>query len=285
MRKNLFTTLLMVMALFASSAVWAQDDPDMEKKRDQIEQLAEQMKQLGQLIDSLSNEVEVEVEDAPKANKEKIEINIDRDDKEHLTNMYSLVYLGPTFLLDNDASDAETPDFSPFRSWSGQLGFTFVTRFGPQSPVGLEYGLVYQFTELDNREDYIIEENNEGLWEYEKGEQEQEYKQSELYAHYLTIPLAIRFNDRNNDKFSVSIGGFAGLRLGGTQEIKTEVDDQKIFSRQRTDFGLPDFNYGLSFGIGGNHVQWYSTYQINSFFDSEEVYDWNVITSGVRLTF
>lgn len=283
MRKNLFTTLLMVMTLLASSTVWAQDDPEVDKKKDQIEQLAEQMKQLGQLIDSLSNEVDADVEEAPKVGKEKIEINIDRDDKQKLTYAYSLIYLGSTFIIDNDASDAETPDFSPLRSWSGQLGFTFVTRFGPQSPVGLEYGLVYQFTELDNREDYTISENPEGLWVY--GKDGQDYKQSELYAHYLTIPLAIRFNDRNNDKFSVSIGGFAGLRLGGTQEVKFENDEGKIFRRQRTDFGLPDFNYGLSLGIGGNHVQWYSTYQINSFFDSEELYDWNVITSGVRLTF
>lgn len=283
MRKSLLTTVLMAMALLVCSAVRAQDDPDMEKKKDQIEQLSEQMKQLGQLIDSLSNEVEADVEEEVDVDQEKIEINIDRDDKGKLTNMYSLVYLGPTFVIDNEASDAEVPDFSAFRSWSGQLGFTFITRFGPQSPVGLEYGLVYQFTELDNREDYVISENGEGLWEY--GKDGQDYKQSELYAHYLTIPLAIRFNDRNNDKFSVSIGGFAGLRLGGTQELKYEEDGSKIFERQRNDFGLPDFNYGLSFGIGGNHVQWYSTYQMNNFFDGDEVYDWNVVTTGLKLTF
>jgi hypothetical protein len=273
----------MVLALLMSSTVWAQDDPDVEKKRDQIEQLSEQMKQLGRMIDSLSSEVEVEVEEAPETREEKIEIKIDRDDKENLTNMYSLVYLGPTFVIDNEASDAESPDFSAFRSWSGQLGFTFVTRFGPRSPLGIEYGLVYQFTELDNREDYIIDQNTDGLWEYAKDGND--YQQSELYAHNLTIPLAIRINDRDNDKFSVSLGGFAGLRLGGTQETKTEIDGEKFFTRQRTEFGLPDFNYGASFGIGGDHVQWYSTYQINSFFDSEEVYDWNVITTGIRLTF
>lgn len=283
MRKSLFTTLMMLLALLASSAVWAQDDPEIEKKKDQIEQLGEQMKQLGKLIDSLSNEIEGEVEEAPEVNEEKIEIKIDRDDKGKLTNMYSLVYLGPTFVIDNEVSDAEVPDFSAFRSWSGQLGFTFVTRFGPQSPVGIEYGMVYQFTELDNREDYTIAENSEGLWKYTMDGND--YKQSELYAHYLTIPLAIRFNDRNNDKFSVSIGGFAGLRLGGTQEVKFEDNDIKTFRRERTDFGLPDFNYGLSFGIGSNHVQWYSTYQMNNFFDSDEVYDWNVITTGLKLTF
>ncbi len=282
--KLLVVLVSFLLPLFA----WSQDEPsDRERK---LEQLMDQIEQLESIVDSISEEIDIDFdfddmdEDDKKFEWDNDRVKIDLSNgRESLTKGSVIISLGPTFLLDDEVSDAITPDFKPFRSWSGQLGFGFLTRFGHQSTVGLEYGLVYRFVELENRDDMVLAENTNNLFEYI--ENDVSLDESELYSNYLTVPVALRFNDKNNSKFSVSIGGFVGLRLNGKQELKYENNGSKIKSRERNEFGLPDFNYGVSFGIGGESVQLYSTYELSNFFDSEDVYKWNVLTTGVRFAF
>jgi hypothetical protein len=290
MKKITGITLALFLSILSITPMMAQDEPQSNK--DKIEALGEEMKRIGELIDSLSENIESEVEqelekefekEGLKWEEDKLKIDLDRESSDKLTSFYSVVSLGSTFLFDDEVSEAETPDFKPFRSWSGQLGFSFLTRFGQSSNVGLEYGMVYRFTELDNRDDYLFVEVADDEYAYEK--QSIELKQSELYSHYLTIPVSLRFNDRANDKFSVSVGGYAGLKLGGSQEIKTDIDGRKQKIKTRDDYGLSDFQYGLSLGIGGSSVQWYSTYELSNFFESKDTYKWNVATTGIRLMF
>lgn len=272
------TALMLLLVLFLVPQLYAQDEK--QELKEQMKQLKSQMKELSTILDSLED-IDIEIDDPEdKKNTWKFDFSNYRDPK--LTRSHFVFAIGPTFVIDDEISTAANPDPSPFRSWSGILGAEWQTRFGHQSNFGIEYGIVYRWTEIDNRNNYIyseIDAENETFAYIQNG---QDYKQSELYGNYLAIPIALRINDKENERFAISIGGFAGIRIGGKQELKYEEDGKNRVSKTRNSLGLSDFNYGLTLGIGSPDWQWFTSYELNNFFESEETYKWNALMTGFK---
>ncbi len=104
-------------------------------------------------------------------------------------------------------------------------------------------------------------------------------RKNKLRSSYLEIPVMLTISPKDS-KFFVSGGGFAGVRMGASQKIKSEQEGKLII---KDDFEMQDFNYGLVGRLGFGPVDFYCQYSLVPLFNdgvSPELYP---ISFGVSL--
>ena len=114
---------------------------------------------------------------------------------------------------------------------------------------------------------------------------------------YLTAPVHLEFDFtpkkiakdgttyfRTHETFRLGVGGYAGVRLKSKQIIKYEIDDLKIKDKQKGDFNVSDFNYGLSAYLGYGTTSVYVKYDLNSMFKNNNI-EQNNVSLGIRFDF
>lgn len=93
---------------------------------------------------------------------------------------------------------------------------------------------------------------------------------SQFDAVYLDVPLDFWFYANKYDKrgFKVGIGGKGGLRIDSKTKYVYSEDGAKKKTKQKEDWGLNQFRYGvhLKVGIGVFHL--YGAYMFSPLFDS-----------------
>ncbi len=77
------------------------------------------------------------------------------------------------------------------------------------------------------------------------------------------------------------IGGFVGVNTNSKQFIRYNQDGHKISVRDKGDFNVNDFTYGLSTYIGYKQTSLYLKYDLNPMFKNNAV-DQNNISLGIR---
>ena len=115
---------------------------------------------------------------------------------------------------------------------------------------------------------------------------------------YLTAPLHLEFDFtpkklskdgtktyfRTHESFRFWIGGYGGVRVKTKQILKYEVDDVKVKEKQKGDFNVSDFNYGLSAYLGYGQTSLYVKYDLNPMFKNNNI-DQNNVSLGLRFDF
>ncbi len=200
--------------------------------------------------------------------------------------------------LNNVVTDGESFDKSDFRVWGSHFyewGLTLNSRIlKDHNLLHAKYGLSVMYNNLrptDNR--YFVK--NGDATELQTGAVS--FDESRLRNVYLTIPVHLEFDFtpkkvnkdgesyfRTHESFRVGIGGYAGVRVKSKQILKYEEDDQRVKTKQKGDFNVSDFNYGLSAYIGYGTMSLYAKYDINPLFKDNAV-DQNNISLGVRFDF
>ena len=124
------------------------------------------------------------------------------------------------------------------------------------------------------------------------------FDESRFRNVYLTLPLHLEFdftpkkvskdgtktNFRTHESVRLGIGGYAGVRIKSKQILKYEIDDVKIKERQKGDFNVSDFNYGLSAYLGYGQTSLYVKYDLNPMFKNNNI-DQNNVSLGIRFDF
>ena len=87
-------------------------------------------------------------------------------------------------------------------------------------------------------------------------------KKSFLAANYFDIPLEFRYNSKKNDhrrSFKVAIGGKIGVLMTSHTKIKYKEEGTTIKLKNKQDFNLNKFRYGVHgrVGVGGFNVFFY----------------------------
>ena len=77
------------------------------------------------------------------------------------------------------------------------------------------------------------------------------------------------------------IGGFVGVNTNSKQFISYKIDGYKFSEKQKGDFNVNDFTYGLSTYIGYRQTSLYLKYDLNPMFENNAV-DQNNISLGIR---
>ncbi|ELR70309.1 hypothetical protein C900_03994 [Fulvivirga imtechensis AK7] len=113
-------------------------------------------------------------------------------------------------------------------------------------------------------------------------------KKSMLIANYIDIPIEFRFYANPDDKkrsFNVSVGGRAGIRFSSHTKLKYELDGENVKTKNKRDFGLNRFRYGLTgrIGIGGFNLFYY--HSLSEMFDGGPFGTENTSNITVGLSF
>lgn len=202
------------------------------------------------------------------------------------------------FGLNNIITENESLNESDYKVWGSHFyewGLTLNSRiFKNHNLLHAKYGLSLMYNNLrptDNR--YFVK--NGDVTELQDGFTN--FNESRFRNVYLTAPVHLEFDFtpkktdkdgnsyfRTHQSFRLGIGGYAGVRIKSKQILKYEEDDQKVKVKQKGDFNVNDFNYGLSAYIGYGQLSLYAKYDINPLFKNNAV-DQNNVSLGLRFDF
>ena len=183
--------------------------------------------------------------------------------------------------LNNAIPEDGNIENSDFRVWGSHFyewGLTYNTRvFKNHNLVHAKYGFSVMYNNLrptDNR--YFVKNGDQTYLATSTFNLEE----SRLRNVYLTAPFHLEFDFspkkyskdgttsyfRTHESVRLGIGGYAGVRVKSKQLLHYEVDGDKEKNKQKGDFNVSDFNYGLSTYIGYRATSLYLKYDMNPMF-------------------
>lgn len=263
-------------------------------------------------LDSLvKNQVEGKIASSPDSvytNKKKIGIiwEVDEDDfdtwnwksksEKRTTSQFVFAFGLNNLVTDDDFDSLDNSDFKIWGSNFFEWGFTMNTRLMKNhNLLHLKYGLSLMYNNLratDNR--YFVKNGNiTDLQEF----QDHDLCENKFRNSMIVLPLHLEFDFtpktigddgvakfRTHKSARLGIGGFAGLNFKSTQKLKWEEDDIRIKYKQKGDFNVNTFVYGLSGYLGYRATTIYVKYNLNELFKNNPV-DQNNISLGLRFDF
>ena len=185
-------------------------------------------------------------------------------------------------------------DFRYLRSTFYEWGLTSNYRLSKNSNLlHLKYGFSWMYNHLnatDNRY-FVVNGEQTGLATFPT-----HLRKKDTYFKnvYVTVPVHLEFDFTKNktnadgDKifnshsgFRFGIGGYVGYNTNSKQFLSYEVDGYRINERQKGNWNVNDWTYGLSAYFGHGETSLYVKYDINPMFKNNTV-DQNNISLGVR---
>ena len=207
------------------------------------------------------------------------------------------------FGLNNAIPELKDTENSDFRVWGSHFyewGLTYNTRlFKNHNLVHAKYGFSVMYNNLrptDNR--YFVKSGNQTYLATSSFDLEE----SRLRNVYLAAPFHLEFDFtpkkyskdgstsyfRTHESIRLGIGGYAGVRIKSKQLLRYEVDGDKEKNKQKGDFNVSDFNYGLSTYIGYRATSLYFKYDMNPLFKKNSDINHvklNNVSFGIRWDF
>ena len=203
------------------------------------------------------------------------------------------------FGLNNVITEGENLKDSDYRVWGSHFyewGVTYNSRILKNNNLlHAKYGLSLMYNNLrptDNR--YFVKNGDQT----DLVTSTIKFDESRFRNVYLTAPLHLEFDFtpkklskdgtktyfRTHESVRLGIGGYAGVRIKSKQILKYEIDDVKIKERQKGDFNVSDFTYGLSAYLGYGQTSLYVKYDLNPMFKNNNI-DQNNVSLGIRFDF
>lgn len=208
---------------------------------------------------------------------------------------YETAVLG--FGFNNAIIDGQDLNDSPYKlGGSGfiELGYAWTTRvFKNSGFLHIKYGASLQWNKLNIKDNqYFVREGDLiTLQEFPL-----ELDKAKFRMTNIVFPVHLQFGPskkvRNYDNvrfssysgFRLGIGGYAGFNLGHMQKLKFEENGDDRKDKQRGNFNVNEFIYGLSGYVAIGDAAVYVKYDLNPIFNNQLV-DQNNISVGLRLEF
>lgn len=254
--------------------------------------------ELNKAIEEIEDDLEDAFEDENWSEKDnpdgeddgeaKVKIKLKKPVQSKRTRTFFQLNFGPTWILNQQSApeDISQPTFKPWKSFSAALGLVFSTRLGGSSSiVHLNYGLLWNMTELETNDDLQLTIAN-GQPLYTDSPYSSSLRKSALRRHSLRVPLQLRFGKNKEESFNVIVGGYGGLRLYGVQHIdfKSTIGEQ-VRTHLRNDYEMTMFQYGTTLAVGQRWWQIYADYELSEMFNSNPNHNWNNLNVGVQFLF
>ena len=196
--------------------------------------------------------------------------------------------------FNNAIIDGQDINDSPYKiGGSGfvELGVAWKTRlFENTNFWRVKYGVSLQWNKLDIKDNqYFV--NSDGailLQEFPLDLDKAKFRTTNLvFPLHLEIGPSrkierdsyIRYSTRNQLK--VGFGGYAGVSLGHMQKLKYQQNGDRQKDKQKGDFNVNEFVYGLSGYVALGGTALYVKYDLNPIFRNQSV-DQNNISVGLR---
>lgn len=206
------------------------------------------------------------------------------------------------WLEDGNFPDANNAPYSvkPFGSWYIALNSTNRSWIG--GPLFLEWGggISWYNWKLQDA-DVIIREDTENIV-FETAPPEINGSKSKLTASYINlhaVPMfdfsrgrrkvtsisssGIKIKRYSRKGFRFGVGGYAGLRIGSHTKFKYKENGDKEKDKERDNFFLENFRYGLRAQVGWKGIELFGMYDLNNVFSAGRGPELNAITFGITL--
>ena len=200
--------------------------------------------------------------------------------------------------LNNLITEGENFENSDYRVWGSHFyewGSTYNTRiFKNNNLLHAKYGFSVMYNNLRPTDNRFFLKNGE---QTELQKSVVNFDESRFRNVYLVAPVHLEFDFtpkkrnkdgeayfRSHDSFRLGIGGYAGIRVKSKQILKYERDGDNVKDKQKGDFNVSNYIYGLSTYIGYGQTSLYLKYDLNPLFKNNAI-DQNNISLGVRFDF
>ncbi len=203
------------------------------------------------------------------------------------------------FGLNNLITKGASLEDSDYRVWGSHFyewGVTYNSRLlQNHNLLHVKYGLTLIYNNLrptDNR--YFVKEGNQTNLVTAS----RHLDDSRFRNVFLTLPLHLEFDfspkktskDGTKTYFTthesvrIGIGGYSGIRVKSKQLLCYEENGEKVKNKQKSNFNVSDFTYGLSTYIGYRSASLYVKYDLNPMFKHNTI-DQNNVSLGIRFDF
>ena len=183
---------------------------------------------------------------------------------------------------------------SDFKTWGSHFyewGLTWNTRIAKEhNLLHAKYGLSLMYNNLRPTENRLyVEDGNQTVLESAPIN----LKDSRFRNVYLVVPFHLEFDFSKNgpsvtsdqfvthNGFRVGLGGFAGANLKSKQILRYKENGHDYRNREKGDFNVNDFVYGVSAYVGYRGTSLYMKYDLSPVFQ-DNVIDQNNVSLGVR---
>jgi len=171
------------------------------------------------------------------------------------------------------------------KSWTFSLNFAEVNIGIVKKYIGITSGLGLQFN------NYRFNSNNRLIGDSAKltyFTDTLKYKKDKLVATYLTLPLLLEFQlplNHKEDWLHLSVGVVGALRVGTHTKQVFNLNGNDNKEKQRDDFHLSPFQYGLTARLGYDNMGVFVNYSLSALLkngEGPELYPWS---AGISFSF
>lgn len=193
-------------------------------------------------------------------------------------------------VVDGEIDDTNYKWRSDFYEW----GITWNTRILKNNNLlHAKYGLSLQYNNLRPNHNKKFVTDNGQTYLQDSG---LDLKVSRFRYVNLVVPVYLEFdftpkrdtNDKvyfpKHQSFRIGVGGYAGVNVKEKQILKYNEDGHKIRTKEKGDFNVNDFAYGVAAYIGYGDVSLYAKYDLQPIFNNNPV-DQNTLSMGIRFDF
>ena len=217
--------------------------------------------------------------------------NYDKNKSENRTTSQFVLATGYNNLVTNNM--VANSQFGYARSVFFEWGVTWNTRLSNNSNlVHLKYGAGFMYNQLHATDNRVFADINNQTVLVDAGV-ETKAKRTYFKNVYFVVPMHLEFDFsktkmvddkkvfKSHTGARFGIGGFVGVNTNSKQFIEYEQNGYKFKEKQKGDFNVNDFTYGLSTYIGYRATSLYLKYDLNPIFKNNPV-DQNNISLGIR---
>lgn len=200
--------------------------------------------------------------------------------------------------LNNVITEDENFENSDYRVWGSHFyewGLTYNSRILKNNNLlHAKYGLSMMYNNLRATDNRLFVENGK---QTNLETSAIILSESRFRNVYLVAPIHLEFDFtpkktdeegntyfRTHKSFRVGLGGYGGIKVKSKQILKYNENGSDVKNKQKSDFNVSDFNYGLSAYIGHGATSLYVKYDLNPMFKNNNV-DQNNVSVGVRFDF
>jgi len=196
--------------------------------------------------------------------------------------------------FNNAIIEGQSINDSPYKiGGSGfvELGYAWKTRlFENTNFWRLKYGFSFQWNKLNIKNNQYLVDNagDISLEEFPLDLDKAKFRMTNLvFPAHIEFGPSKKIERENYIRYStykqlkIGLGGYAGVNLGHMQKLKYEENGDNQKDKQRGDFDVNEFVYGLSGYIALGEVALYVKYDLNPIFKNQDI-DQNNISVGLR---
>jgi hypothetical protein len=201
------------------------------------------------------------------------------------------------FGINNYLEDGSFPDYNgaqytvrPWGSWYVGINSVLHTDFGKKWFAEWGFGVSwYNFKFQDDNT--RIDETDTGVV-FSEDTRPYSFEKSKLEATYLNlsaIPMYSfgsshhhsRWWHHGHDSFRIGLGPYMGYRIESHSKQVYDVDGDKEVEKEKDNFYLNNFRYGLKLQLGTQGIEFFTAYDLNPLFAEGKGPDLHAITFGI----